>query len=88
MELAGLLDPAVLVSAPPPGAVNVRYGEAIEGPGGTWVPCVSRVCPGLYVSGIFQVGPGRRQVCTPQNPLPCADQALSHAIELASSAAA
>ncbi len=83
-----VLPPSAMLSAPPPGAVNVRYGRAIEGPGGTWVPCATKVSAGVYISGVFEVGPGRSQVCAAQNPLPCADEALSQAIELASCAAA
>lgn len=76
------------LSSPPPGSVNVRFGKSIEGPGGRWVPCVTQVADGLYCSSLFQVGPGRRQVCAATAPYSCADEALRSAIELASTAAA
>lgn len=76
------------VSAPPPGSVNVRFGTCIEGPGGRWVPCVTRVADGGYCSSLFQVGPGRRQVCAAHLRFDCAEEALLSAIELAASAAA
>ena len=87
MSLVDLLGPTVLVSGPPPGSVNVRVGQSVEGPGGRWVPCATEIAEGLYYSGLFEVGPGRRQVCA-DLPFPCADRALSYAAELASSAAA
>lgn len=82
-----LLDLLDIVSAPPPGSVNVRVGPSVEGPGGRWVPCVSRAS-GVYYSSLFQVGPGRRQVCAAGAPFRSADDALRSAIELACSAAA
>lgn len=88
MNLAKLLDPSVMVSSPPPGSVNVRVGRTVEGPGGKWVPCATEISGGVFFSGLFQVGPGRRQVCAADLPMHCADEALSRAIELASSAAA
>lgn len=87
-SLASLFDPSVIVSSPPPGSVNVRVGESIEGPGGKWIPCATQIAGGLFCSGLFQVGPGRKQVCTTDLPVPCADEALSRAIALASTAAA
>lgn len=87
MSLAELLGPSLLVAGPPPGSVNVRVGQSVEGPGGRWIPCVTEIPDGQYYSGLFQVGPGRRQVCA-GSPFPCADRALSHARELACSAAA
>jgi len=80
------LSPAI--SAPPPGSVNVRFGRSIEGPGGRWVPCVTQVADGLFCSSLFEVGPGRRQVCAASFRFHCADEALQSAIELASTAAA
>ena len=77
-----------MVSSPPPGSVNVRVGRTVEGPGGKWVPCATEISGGVFFSGLFEVGPGRRQVCAAELPLHCADEALSRAIELASSAAA
>lgn len=87
MSLASLLDPSVLVYSPPPGSVNVRIGKTVEGQGGRWVPCATEISEGVYYSGVFQVGPGRRQVCAGY-PFSCAHEALSGAIELASTAAA
>jgi hypothetical protein len=79
---------SLAISAPPPGSVNVRFGKSIEGPGGRWVPCVTQVADGLFCSSLFEVGPGRRQVCAATSRFHCADQALQSAIELASTAAA
>ncbi len=86
--LANLFDPSIMVSGPPPGAVNVRIGKSVEGPGGKWIPCATQIGGGLYCSGLFQVGPGRKQVCMADLPVHCPDEALSHAIALASTAAA
>lgn len=88
MNLAKLIVSSVMVSGPPPGSVNVRVGKIVKGPGGKWVPCATEIAGGVYCSGLFEVGPGKRQVCAVDLPLPCADEALSRAIELASSAAA
>jgi len=88
MSLTNLFDASVTVSSPPPGSVNVRVGKTVEGPGGRWVPCATEIAGGGFYSGLFEVGPGRRQVCAADLALPCADEALSRAIELASSAAA
>jgi hypothetical protein len=87
MKFVSLLEPSIMVSSPPPGSVNVRIGKTVEGPGGRWVPCATRIAGGVYYSSLFEVGPGRRQVCS-DFPLPTADEALSRAIELASTAAA
>jgi hypothetical protein len=76
------------VSAPPPGSVNVKFGKSIEGPGGRWVPCATQVADGRFCSSVFEVGPGRRQVCAATSRFNCADEALLTAIELASTAAA
>ena len=83
-----LLDLTAMAVSPPPGSRNVRLGKVIKGPGGNWVPCATEVADGVYYSGLFMVGSGRRQVCASDVALPCADMALSRAIELASSAAA
>lgn len=87
MTAADIFDASFTVSSPPPGSVNVRLGKVVEGPGGRWVPCATKVEGGFFYSGLFQVGPGRRQVCSTDRALPCPEQALSRAIELASSAA-
>ncbi len=88
MSLDQLFQKSVLVSCPPSGSVNVRIGDAVEGPGGRWVPCASAIAGGAYVSCVFEVGPGRRQVCSGMQPTYCADEALSRAVELAATAAA
>jgi hypothetical protein len=82
------IDISRVASHPPPGAVNVRLGEAVKGPGGTWVPCVTKIANGGFYSSLFEVGPGRRQVCATDVCLTCADQAMLRAIELAECAAA
>lgn len=88
MNLDNLFDQSVLVSSPPSGSVNVRIGDAIEGPGGRWIPCASAIAGGAYVSCVYEVGPGRRQVCANIRPTYCADEALSLATQLAATAAA
>lgn len=88
MSLVKLLDPSYLVSAPPPGAVNVRTGKSVLGPGGKWVPCATEISVGVYCPSVFEIGPGRRQVCNANTPCQSVDEALSRAIELARSAAA
>lgn len=88
MTLDKLFDKSVFVSFPPAGSVNVRIGNAVVGPGGRWVPCASAIADGAYVSCVYEVGPGRRQVCAGIYPTYSAEQALSHAVELATTAAA
>lgn len=88
MQLDNLFDKTVLVSFAPSGTVNVRKGNPIEGPGGRWIPCASAVADGAYVSCIFEVGPGRRQVCAVNDPTNNVDEALSRAVKLARTAAA
>ena len=83
-QLFGL---SALVTNPPPGAINVRVGDGVEGPGGRWIPCATKISEGLYYSALFEVGPGRKQVCSGFK-FACADQALSHARVLATSQAA
>ena len=88
MSFADLVDTSVHVTSPPPGAVNVQVGQAIEGPGGRWVPCASAAADGMYLPCVFEVGPGRRQVCSANKPTHFVDEALSRAIALATTAAA
>lgn len=88
MTLAKLFENSVLVSCPPLGSVNVCVGKAVDGPGGRWVPCASAIAGGAFVSCVFEVGPGRRQVCAATPPTHCTDEALSRATELAAIAAA
>ncbi len=68
---------------PPPGSVNVLLGGPIEGPGGRWIPCATKVGDGVYWAGLFQVGPGQRQVCAVDKPLCCPNDALTQATALA-----
>ncbi|MEL6167496.1 MAG: hypothetical protein AAFR35_02310 [Pseudomonadota bacterium] len=88
MTVLEQLDPKMMVSGPPPGAVNVRVGDRVEGPGGSWVPCATEIATGVFCSSLFEVGAGRRQVCAANAPFRCPEEALSRAIELASTAAA
>ena len=88
MNLETLIASSAMVSRPPPVSVNVRVGDTVNGPGGKWIPCATKIAGGVYCSGLFQVGPGRRQVCATDRQLKCADEALALAVELASSAAA
>ena len=87
MDVSRLLHPVNRFTPPPPGAVNVCRGVAIEGPGGRWVPCATQVSDGTYLSALFEVGPGKRQVCLDM-PVLSAEEALKRATHLASAAAA
>ena len=88
MFRAPLLDLSVLMSSPPPGASNVLVGRAVEGPGGRWIPCATAIADGAYMSCVYEVGPGRRQVCATNRRTKCPREALSRATELAATAAA
>jgi hypothetical protein len=88
MSLAPLIQLSLALTAPPAGAVNVRVGKAVEGPGGRWLPCATAIADGLYVASIYEVGPGRRQVCAAEYRTNCVDDALSNASALAATAAA
>lgn len=88
MNLAILLNEYATLTSPPPGSINVLLGKKVEGPGGRWIPCATQTTDGTYYSGLFQVGPGQRQVCAAQVPLRCPNEALARAIALASDAAA
>jgi hypothetical protein len=88
MNLANWLTNTATLSSPPPGSVNVLLGRKIEGPGGKWIPCATQSKDGSYYSGLFQVGPGQRQVCAASQPLHCPVEALTRATELACAAAA
>ncbi len=83
-----LFSRALHLTSPPPGSINVRLGSAVEGPGGTWVPCATEVADGVYYAGLFEVGPGRRQVCIADVTCNSPELALYQATQIASSAAA
>lgn len=87
MKLEKLFSDLIIVSCPPKGSVNVRIGNLVEGPGGRWIPCASITKEGAYLSCVYEVGPGRRQVCAANIPSACVDEALSYATELAATAA-
>jgi hypothetical protein len=76
------------LSAPPAGSINILRGDAVTGPGGRWIPCATLTPSGTYVSGLFQVAPGSRQLCANHGRSVTADEALSHAVKMARSAAA
>lgn len=88
MNLAYCIDFSTTFSSPPPGSINVLIGQKVEGPGGKWIPCATQAADGAYYSGLFQVGPGKRQVCEANVSYHCPNQALMRAKDLASSAAA
>jgi len=88
MYTTTLISNSDLVSRPPAGSRNIQIGSAITGPGGRWVPCASLTLRGSFLSCVYEVGPGRKQVCLVNQPLHCADEALARAIELAAIAAA
>lgn len=87
MTVDKLLSQSRLVTTVPPGAVNVCVGAAIEGPGGRWVPCVAAVSEGVFVASVFEVGPGRRQVCSADLSTHDRDDAFLAARRLATTAA-
>lgn len=76
------------VGHPPSGAVNVYVGSAIEGAGGRWIPCVSAVGASKFLPTVFEVGPGRHQVCAEIQPFECVEHALCVAVLMAETAAA
>ena len=88
MSITQFFEPSVFVSCPPPGSVNVRIGRAVEGPGGRWIPCASETAHGTYLACIYEVGPGRKQVCVGDRATHSIDDALSCATEVAATAAA
>ena len=88
MKFEQLLDQSLLVSCPPPGAVNVRKGKAVCGSGGRWIPCAVAIADGLFVASVYEVGPGRKQVCAPTGPTSNVDEALGIAMKFAATAAA
>ena len=74
-------------SPPPPGSVNVMLGDPVEGPGGRWIPCVTKADGSVYWPGLFRVGPGQRQVCATSSATKSCDAALAEAVALAVCAA-
>ena len=84
---ASWIDNSATLSSPPPGSINVLLGRKVEVPGGGCVPCATKTAEGTYYPGLFQVGRGQRQVCATNTPHRCPNEALSRAIDLASSAA-
>lgn len=88
MKLNTLIDVNTCVVSPPPGSVNVRVGASVAGPGGTWIPCATALAGGQFAPGLFQVGPGQRQVCAAHAAVASADEALCRATELATLASA
>lgn len=88
MSIHQILNALDDVTSLPSGAVNVRIGAAVEGPGGRWVPCASAVATGVYLPCVYEVGPGRRQVCGARVPCPSEDEAFSRAMKLAVTASA
>lgn len=79
---------SIVVSCPPAGSRNIQIGAAVIGPGGRWVPCASATIDGAFLSCVYEVGPGRNQVCIVNRPSYSADDALSYALDLAKIAAA
>ena len=75
-------------SRPPPGSVNVLLGDPVEGPGGRWIPCVTKIEDDVYWPSLFRVGAGQSQVCAIASPTQVRDEALVKAIALAACAAA
>lgn len=88
MITSTLMNSSVVVSSPPTGSRNIQIGTAVLGPGGRWVPCASTTDEGAFLSCLYEVGPGRNQVCLISRPSHCADEALAYAVELAKIAAA
>ena len=88
MTLAENISLPTRFSPPPRGARNIRLGPSVDGPGGAWVPCATAIGPGVYLAGLFRVGPGQRQVCAIDRPTGSIDEAMAFAAELAATAAA
>lgn len=88
MTISEFVAPSFDLSPPPVGSVNVRLGSAVQGPGGRWVPCATRTPSGTYFSGLFQVGPGQKQLCAHKIPARTVDEAFNKAVDLATFAAA
>ncbi len=88
MPLETLFDNTVSFCCPPPGSVNVRTGKPVEGPGGRWIPCVCANADKTFLSCVYEVGPGRKQVCSSLGRTNCDDEAFSQAFKLATLAAA
>lgn len=78
----------IQISFPPSGAVNTLKGVPVEGPGGRWVPCVTALESGDFIACLYEVGPGRRQVCGDAIPHASETEALMRAVNLAVIAAA
>lgn len=88
MNTPTFINCSIVVSCPPAGSRNIQIGAAIEGSGGRWVPCASATVEGAFLSCVYEVGPGRNQVCLANCLSDSAEEALSFAIELAKIAAA
>lgn len=76
------------ISFPPSGSVNASRGTPIEGPGGKWVPCATALQNGSFIACLYEVGPGRRQVCGDETLRTSEEEALRYAVDLALVAAA
>ncbi len=88
MNTSTLINSSVVVSSPPAGSRNIQIGTAVVGLGGRWIPCVSATDKGVFLSCIYEVGPGRNQVCLANRLSDSAKEALYFANELAKIAAA
>lgn len=88
MNTSTLIKSSIFVSSPPAGSRNIQIGSAVAGPGGRWVPCVSATDEGIFLPCIYEVGPGRNQVCLANRLSDSVDEALTFANELAKIAAA
>lgn len=88
MNTSTLINSSVVVSSPPAGSRNIQIGTAVAGPGGRWVPCVSATDEGIFLSCIYEVGPGRNQVCLANRLSDSVEDAHIFAYELAKIAAA
>ena len=53
MTLVNLINYSATLSSPPPGSINVLVGQKVEGPGGDWIPCATKMADGTYYSGLF-----------------------------------
>ena len=88
MNVIDYLHAPIAFSSPPAGAVNVLRGDPIEGPGGRWVPCATKISDGVYCASLFKVGRGQKQVCAITESLRDPQDALVRARAFAASAAA
>ena len=56
MTLVNLINYSATLSSPPPGSINVLVGQKVEGPGGDWIPCATKMADGTSILVCFKSG--------------------------------